>query len=438
MKDDLILARWLAIMVIVFLPLLGILHNMSGTDTDPIIYRLVITGLCILTFILSFTSSWFKMNIIYAVYFVLILISIWLAYMMYINNLNFQYVLGMAVTILAGPALMKSKTHLLYYSIFLIILIFISIMPSEVPFISKSMFILTFMALIITLYFIFNSKLTMQNKLQLANAEITSQKEKLEETNTHISDSINYAQNIQRAILPKKEIIYNSFPGAFVLFKPKDVVSGDFYWFSSLKEEENSKLIIATVDCTGHGVPGAFMSMIGYELLNEIVLGKRITQPSLILNKLHKGIIRVLRQEDNEAKAMDGMDIALCCFDKEKNILQYAGAHRPLNLFQNGEFIEIKADKRGIGGLVLEERNYTNHTLELHKGDTFYMSSDGYPDQFGGPRDKKYGSRRLKEKLASIQEMDMKEQDQEMNTELKNWKGNCIQTDDILLIGVRV
>ncbi|PCH66852.1 MAG: hypothetical protein COC01_07080 [Bacteroidetes bacterium] len=431
MKDELIVIRWVAIIIGSAILALGILHNLSGTDNDPMIYRIVLSGICFSAFILSFTSSWVKRNVIYVAYFVLITINIWIAYMVYLNNLNFQYMIGLIVTFMGGQALMKKQDHLFYYTIFLTALICISVISVELSSVNKSMLILTILSLIILFFLIFKSRLTMQKQLQIANEE-------LEETNTHITDSINYAQNIQRAILPKKEIIYNSFPSSFVLFKPKDIVSGDFYWFSSLKEDDNFKLIIATVDCTGHGVPGAFMSMIGYELLNEIVLGKGITQPSIILNKLHKGIIRVLRQEDNETKAMDGMDIALCCFDKEKNILQYAGAHRPLNLFQNGDFVEIKADKRGIGGLVFEERNYTNHTFELNKGDTFYMSSDGYPDQFGGPRDKKYGSRRLKEKLASIQEMDMKEQDQEMNSELKNWKGNSIQTDDILLIGVRV
>jgi serine phosphatase RsbU (regulator of sigma subunit) len=249
-----------------------------------------------------------------------------------------------------------------------------------------------------------------------------------------IKDSINYAQKIQTAILPLDEDIKNELEDSFVLFRPRDVVSGDFYWFYTKDE----KVLIAAVDCTGHGVPGAFMSMIGYSLLSEIVSKEDNLNAAQILNKLHEGVRKSLKQNRDIFESKDGMDIALTVIDKESNTLQYAGAKRPLFYYNGHTFMETKADKQSIGGLEIEhDFSFTNHDFELKKGDTFYMFTDGYVDQFGGEKDKKFSTLRLKNLLAEMQALTLEKQEEQLNTIINDWKKNTEQTDDILVIGFR-
>lgn len=272
--------------------------------------------------------------------------------------------------------------------------------------------------------------------------ELAIQKTIVDLKNKDITDSINYAQRIQEAVFPEKEIKYRLFPDAFVLFKPRDIVSGDFYWFA----EKNGKRFIAAVDCTGHGVPGAFMSIIGNHLLNEIVLTNGILQPAEILNYLHKGVRKVLKQEEQKKQA-DGMDIALCCFspsleDVKGEVgvqVEFAGAHRPLYLVADGTLKEIKSDKFPIGGAdANEDKKFTNHHLNLKKGDVIYISSDGYADQFGGTSGKKLMSKNFKEFLLANSNLTMPEQEKILDTTIEKWKGSREQVDDVLVIGIRV
>ena len=259
------------------------------------------------------------------------------------------------------------------------------------------------------------------------------QKAIVDQKNKDITDSINYAQRIQEAVFPEKEIKYRLFPDAFVYFKPRDIVSGDFYWFA----EKNGKRFIAAVDCTGHGVPGAFMSIVGNHLLNEIILGKGILQPAEILNQLHVGVRSVLKQ-DEQKKQADGMDIALCCFDND-NKVEFAAAHRPLYLVSGGTLREIKADKFPIGGAdAHEDKKFTNHILNLKSGDVIYISSDGYADQFGGTTGKKLMSRNFKELLLANSNLTMTEQEKLLDETFDKWKGVREQVDDVLVIGVKI
>jgi len=264
--------------------------------------------------------------------------------------------------------------------------------------------------------------------------ELDTSNKQLSHAFQEIKDSINYAQKIQTAILPLDEDIKNELEDSFVLFKPRDVVSGDFYWFYTKDE----KALIAAVDCTGHGVPGAFMSMIGYSLLNEIVSKEDNLNAAQILNKLHEGVRKSLKQNRDIFESKDGMDIALTVIDKASNTLQYAGAKRPLFFYHGQTFIETKADKQSIGGLEIEyDFTFTNHDFELKKGDTFYLFTDGYVDQFGGEKDKKFSTLRLKNLLMEIQSDPMEKQEEQLNTIIDNWKVNTEQTDDILVIGFR-
>ncbi|MCX6296779.1 MAG: SpoIIE family protein phosphatase [Bacteroidetes bacterium] len=228
--------------------------------------------------------------------------------------------------------------------------------------------------------------------------EIVEQKKLIEEKNKDITDSINYAKRIQDSILPEQTLLNSIFTDSFVLFKPKDIVSGDFYWFA----EHKGVKIIAVADCTGHGVPGALMSMIGSNILNKLVLENGLTQPDLILNELHEEVRTALKQKENASETNDGMDIAIISITKDQ--LHYSGAHRPLYYITNNILQEIKADKFPIGGIQQEEKRiFTNHVLTLQQNDKIYLSSDGFADQFGGESGKKLMTKKFKELLQNIQ-----------------------------------
>jgi serine phosphatase RsbU (regulator of sigma subunit) len=249
-------------------------------------------------------------------------------------------------------------------------------------------------------------------------------------------------------MLPHLKDIAAAFPQSFVLFKPKDIVSGDFYFFhtaSALHDgktgdvrEENKTSFIAVADCTGHGVPGAFMSMIGSERLIDAV--QQSNDTSQILSLLNKGVKTSLKQSGNDESTRDGMDIALCSVDTENRTVKYAAANRPIWIIRNGqtEVEEIKATKTAIGGLTEVSQYFDTHELKLQPGDTFYLSSDGYADQFGGQNRKKLMTKKFKEILLSIQDKPMQEQEIFLGGFIENWRGEVEQVDDILVIGVRL
>jgi serine phosphatase RsbU (regulator of sigma subunit) len=234
--------------------------------------------------------------------------------------------------------------------------------------------------------------------------------------------------------LPKKEDIYASLKECFVLFKPKDIVSGDFYFFHKNK---NSIFIVAA-DCTGHGVPGAFMSMMCSEKLDDAIAHSSNT--SEILKHLNKGIKNSLHQSENSDSTKDGMDIAICSIDIEKRIVKYSGANRPLWIIRKDKMVieEIKATKKAIGGFTDDDQNYNGHEFSLNIGDTIYISTDGYADQFGGQSGKKLMTKLFKEILLGIQDKPMCEQEKHLDNFVENWKNGMEQVDDILVIGVRL
>ncbi len=269
---------------------------------------------------------------------------------------------------------------------------------------------------------------------RLKNVELKNAYDEIARKNKDITDSINYAKRIQQAKLPKREEITATLPHSFVLFKPKDIVSGDFYFF----HKNNRRVFIAAADCTGHGVPGALMSMIGSEKLEDAVL--QSNEPSEILSLLNKGVKTSLRQSFNEESTRDGMDIAFCAIDIENRTINYAGANRPLWLIRKGgtEAEELKATKTAIGGLTEDNQQFEQHELKLEPGDTFYICTDGYADQFGGRDGKKLMAKKLKDILLSIQTKSMQEQQHYLDDYIENWKAGLEQVDDILVIGLRL
>ncbi len=277
-------------------------------------------------------------------------------------------------------------------------------------------------------------KKILEEKVTERTVELKDANDKLSVAFQDIKDSINYAKKIQDAILPLEEEINKALPQSFVLFKPRDVVSGDFYWFN----RKDNFIYLAAVDCTGHVVPGAFMSMIGSSLLNEIVSKKGNHDAASVLKKLHNGVRKSLKQDRDSYESKDGMDLALTVIDLTANTLQYAGAKRSLFCFTENEFKEVKADKQSIGGLEMQDDYiFTNHNFELKKGDTFYLFTDGYVDQFGGEKGKKYSTKRLKERLEAIQSLSLKEQGNKLEADISQWQSDLEQVDDILVIGLR-
>jgi serine phosphatase RsbU (regulator of sigma subunit)/ligand-binding sensor domain-containing protein len=265
-------------------------------------------------------------------------------------------------------------------------------------------------------------------------AEIRAQKEEIEEQKEEITDSIKYAQRIQKAICPSPERAEELLPEHFVLWLPHSVVSGDFWWMT----EKNGLVAIVAADCTGHGVPGAFMSMLGISFLNEIVNKMEVLKANEILNQLRASVKRTLKQTGKEGEQKDGMDLALVIIDKENMKIQYSGAYNPLYLYRNGELLETKADKNPIGIFIKELDSFTNHEIDLQKGDTFYTFSDGFVDQFGGEKGGKFKTKRFKELLLGIQKLPMKDQKEILNQTIDNWRGDIAQIDDIIIVGIRM
>ncbi len=265
------------------------------------------------------------------------------------------------------------------------------------------------------------------------NIEIKQQRDQIFQQKQEITDSIHYASRIQNAVLPREELL-SKLSDHFILFKPRDIVSGDYYWMT----EKDGKTFVLAADCTGHGVPGAFMSMLGISFMNEIVNKSDHTEANIILNQLRANVVQSLHQRGEEGEQKDGMDLALCVIDVKLKKIQYAGAYNPLIMIRNGEMIEYKADKMPIGIYAEKDHSFTNNEIEVQKGDNFYMFSDGYVDQFGGPKAKKFMSKNFKELLLSICPKTMKEQREILDRTIEEWRGQIEQIDDILVMGFRI
>ncbi|MBI3501572.1 MAG: tetratricopeptide repeat protein [Bacteroidetes bacterium] len=274
------------------------------------------------------------------------------------------------------------------------------------------------------------------NRLRITHRQkqiIEQQKKIVDQKNKHITDSINYAKRIQDSILPSKTEFEKHFSDYFIFFRPREIVSGDFYWLSS----QNEKTILAIADCTGHGVPGAFMSMIGNTLLNEIVNEKNIFQPAEILNHLNEGIIHALHQESRSQD--DGMDISVCLFDKEKNKITFAGANHSMYFAHTNLLQEIKGDIYSIGSAFSKKDfSFTQKEMPVPENTTLYFSTDGFSDQVGGVHGKKFLVKQMQELLVRISPLEIKEQEEKIKSAFEEWKGSRAQLDDVLVAGIKI
>ncbi len=275
----------------------------------------------------------------------------------------------------------------------------------------------------------------LEKELEARTEVVMKQKNEIELQNIEITDSINYAKRIQSSILPDLNKLRSYFDDAFITFYPRDIVSGDFYWFDEI---DDGKFILVCADSTGHGVPGAFMSVIGSTLLRDIVSRQRISKPSEILSKLDKQIFSTLNQNLELGISNDGMDVVVCEFTRHDRHVRFASAMRPVIIVIDGEILYIKGNRSSVGGESANEKFFDDQEYYLNKGDTIYLFSDGLPDQFGGPDGKKMKIARLKQLIEDISKMPMKEQSEEVSRFYHEWKGPHDQVDDIIFMGVRV
>lgn len=274
-----------------------------------------------------------------------------------------------------------------------------------------------------------------KKEVELKNAEITRQKHIVDQKQKEILDSIQYAKHIQLAILPPLELVNKHFPNNFILYQPKDIVAGDFYWAEHITDSKQNLFFIAAADSTGHGVPGAIVSVVCSNALNRSVKEYHLTQPSLILDKTRELVLDTFSKSGEDVK--DGMDVSLMVFDLKNKTIAWSGANNPLWYIQNGVFHEIKADKQPIGKSE-KFKPFTNHVIPYVEGSLFYLFTDGYPDQFGGPEGKKFKYNRFADLLVSSHHMDMRAQAQHIGNTFSNWKNKQDQTDDVCVIGIRI
>ncbi len=305
-----------------------------------------------------------------------------------------------------------------------------------------TIFVIVLIVSSVAIYKNYSDKKKANELLNLQNLEILKNRDQIQKQNENISKSINYAQGIQRALLPPQSSLQAIFPESFIFFRPRDVVSGDYYWFKELtagynSTEKTGKVAVSAIDCTGHGVPGAFLSMIGYNLLDDIVF-RGIHKPGIILKELNNGIRRTLRQDETDNR--DGMDMALCVVDTKTNIVEFSGAKNPLVYVVNNDVNRIRGDKESIGGgMGYRDDEFTTHTISVESPTWFYMFSDGFIDQFGGPDGRKYMIKNFTDLLAGISILPPDQQREILKNTLKDWIGTKYpQVDDILVVGFKI
>jgi len=291
----------------------------------------------------------------------------------------------------------------------------------------------------------YNSMMIIEGFRQSLEEKVKERTKTIEEQKNKITDSITYARKIQESILPSDKTVKSHFPESFVLYLPKDIVSGDFYWVASPATDDkgnpNEKIFIAAADCTGHGVPGAFMSMIGKTILSEIVTGKKILNPCDILQELNRSIIESLNQDnDKEDIQSDGMDITICQVDYAKKLVTIGCANHVVFVVSNDTIEVIEGDMFSIGGLftILQKPKFSNHEITIDRDMSIYIFSDGYQDQFGGDKNQKFMMNNFKELIFSLRNLPMEEQKQALLKEHLAWRGNTRQIDDVLVIGIKI
>jgi serine phosphatase RsbU (regulator of sigma subunit) len=307
--------------------------------------------------------------------------------------------------------------------------------PEQIPAEQPVFVLVPFFILVYTIYQIVSTRGAAERQIRLQKKLLEAGNRELESKNEDILSSINYAKRIQQAILPNEDHVQRRIPLSFILYRPRDIVSGDFYWFNDL---DNDSYIIVAADCTGHGVPGAFMTVIGSNLLTQIITENKTTAPAKIMSELDKHITATLKQEKQHYQIIqDGMDLSLLKVNKKQKEFIYTSAKRPAIFIRNREIREFKGSKNTLGGLRSEEKHFDEIRINYEEGDMIYLFTDGYIDQFGGNDNKKFMIKRLRELLIQIHQLPVAEQKQKLEAAIMKWIGRNEQTDDILIMGIR-
>lgn len=403
---------------------------------DSLTERSILASMSIIITGSSYSSRWIYKHFLRISYLVFFGYNVWILYMLNVNNFASEFVLSYFVLLVGVGTVIQRKEELLIFSVTTLAIYSVLILLNGHPKVNPIMSILILLSLQVFIYTLM--------KVKLRYLEIIKNKsDLLKKKNEEIIDSLRYAKRIQSAILPSDHLLQEHLKDSFVLYKPKDVVAGDFYWL----EQKENKVLFALADCTGHGVPGAMVSVVCHNALNRSVHEFGLTDPGSILDKAREIVMKEFKQSNEEVK--DGMDIALVSLTSNKRttltstgstfILEYAGAHNPLWIIKNSseEIIEVKADKQPVG-LYFAETPFNTRQLELNKGDTVYMFSDGFADQFGGPRNKKFKVKALRKLLLEIQYHPMPNQLKILERVFEDWRGTNEQIDDVCVAGFKV
>ncbi len=396
-------------------------------------------SLFLIPFVLKYTQSVKKASIFYIIQQILVSCGSMLIQQ---GQQDITGGLWMAVFVIFSLFLFGRK-----WGIFLIILFFIlggisiavsqkiQIPPSQKLLGTPDEFLTPFILIVVIIWMFVKGRSQAEEQIKAQRLQLEISRKEIEIRNKDVTDSINYAKRIQYAVLPQEETIYRSIPLSFIYYKPKDIVSGDFFWFHEINANE---YILVCADCTGHGVPGAFMTVIGSSLLNQTVIDNKIVQPSQILLELDKLINFTLKQQkDSDISVQDGMDLTLIKVNKTRRELIITSAKRPVIFIRNKELQEIKASKFSLGGMRSGEKRFEETLINYQEEDILYMFTDGYVDQFGGEKGKKYSSKRLRELFLELHRSQINDQKNLIASTISNWQGDLEQIDDMLVMGIK-
>ena len=413
-----------------------ILKSVEPSCYDPIIGRGIISLAVVTVLALTFASQFMRDHVITAAYLLAYALTFYYVYLLSKNFFSYTYSIGMMTIVFGLAVVFKESYSLLLYLVLCIASVGVGYAYVESPAVPPLLYLSILTTTAVVAYLALSIRLNMQKELnvknenlQLVYEEMDKQKRLVELKNNDITDSIVYAKKIQFSIIPEKDGLKDFLSDSFIYYRVKDIVSGDFYWY----HKKNDELYIAAVDCTGHGVPGALVSMIGITLLKQTIDHQYIVQPGEILSNMQKEIYSFLQRGSS-----DGMEISLCSVNREKKILSYAGAMMKMMMVRDGKLTEIKGNRSSISRNTSFEAAFTNHVIPYESGDAFYIFTDGYCDQFGGEKKKKYMIRRFEKLLSEIHHLSMKEQKSIISNNHKEWKGDLEQVDDILVIGFKV
>jgi serine phosphatase RsbU (regulator of sigma subunit) len=415
--------RMLCILLIILIPTFWIVTIFTNPETkSPPFFREILIVVAIFILFSSYKVKWIKANMQKVMMVLYALVSLWQLCVLSINDFDSDKAIAFLLVSFAISIGFEYRRFYLGFIIFFLTSVVTVLFLNPDATVNKSVFLLTLFSIQLISYFLNSSKIHTERTIVKMNTKLSLK-------NKETLDSIKYAKRIQSAILPSSRTLDTLLPNSFVVYKPKDIVSGDFYWVQKIEDTQ----FFAVADCTGHGVPGAMVSVICHNALNRSIREFNLVKPSDILDKTRELVVQEFEQSDESVS--DGMDVILCTL--KGNTLEYSGAHNPLWICRNEELIETRADKQPIGNFIYS-KPYTNHIIQVEKNDIIYMSTDGFSDQFGGEHGKKMKRKNLKDYLISISKKPLDYQREILHVKFDTWKGNFEQIDDVCIMGVKV